>query len=128
MKGLSLVMLVVFTMATVIGCSEGGQSGKNDESGQAVAVDTANAAQAVEHPGKKLYNEFCFSCHALGNNYAPKFGDIEAWAPRIAKGRALLLQATIDGIPPAMPPRGICMHCTDDELAETIDYMVVNAQ
>ena len=125
MKSLSLVLLI---MATIIGCSESSESSESSENGQTVAVDTANAVQAVEHPGKRLYNEFCFTCHAVGNNYAPKFGDIEAWAPRIAKGRALLLQATIVGIPPAMPPRGMCMHCTDDELAETVDYMVVNAQ
>ena len=78
--------------------------------------------------GEKIYAEYCFSCHTPGLNGAPKLGDAEAWAPRIALGKSLLLQTTIEGIPPAMPPRGICMSCTDEELIQAIEYMVVESQ
>ena len=84
-------------------------------------VDTAVPA---EHPGKKTYTTFCFSCHAVGLSGAPKLGDKESWAPRIAKGADFLLQTTIEGIPPAMPVRGLCMDCSDEELALAIDYMI----
>ena len=89
------------------------------ESGPEVAAQIDEMAV-----GKKIYGEYCFSCHGPGLNGAPKLGDAEAWAPRVAKGEALLLQTTIEGIPPAMPPRGICMSCSDEELAATIKYMI----
>jgi cytochrome c5 len=78
--------------------------------------------------GQRIYGEYCFSCHSSGLNGAPKLGDKEGWAPRIAKGEALLLQTTIEGIPPAMPPRGICMRCSDEELAHTIAFMIAHSR
>ena len=48
----------------------------------------------------------------------------EAWNSRLAKGRAALLQTTIDGIPPGMPAMGLCMQCTEEELVAAIDYML----
>jgi cytochrome c5 len=35
-----------------------------------------------------------------------------------------LLATTIAGVAPAMPPRGLCPTCSDDQLAQAIDYMV----
>lgn len=80
------------------------------------------------HPGEATYQNYCFSCHTPGLSGAPKTGDKEAWAPRIAKGADLLLATTIEGIPPAMPPRGMCFDCSDADLAAAIDYMVVESQ
>ncbi|XOV84691.1 MAG: c-type cytochrome [bacterium] len=91
------------------------------------AVDQANAAPPA-HPGEKTYQNYCFSCHTPGLSGAPKTGDVEAWAPRIAKGADLLLATTIEGIPPAMPPRGMCFDCSDEDLAAAIDYMVQRSQ
>lgn len=76
------------------------------------------------HPGETVYNRSCFSCHAGGVAGAPKPGDAEAWAPRIAKGRAALLQSTKEGIAPGMPAMGLCNSCTDEQLAEAIDFML----
>lgn len=101
-----------------------------EESGSARAdgdVAVATAAAKV-HPGKEVYENYCFSCHASGLSGAPRLGDVDAWQPRIAKGQELLLQVTIDGIPPAMPPRGICFDCSDAQLAEAIDYMIVESR
>jgi cytochrome c5 len=91
------------------------------------AVEEGTAAKAV-HPGEKTYQNYCFSCHTPGLSGAPKTGDTEAWAPRIAKGADLLLATTIEGIPPAMPPRGMCFDCSDEDLAAAIDYMVQKSQ
>ncbi len=85
----------------------------------------AQAPPAID--GKKIYGEYCFSCHTPGLSGAPKLGDKDAWAPRIAKGPALLLQTTIDGIPPAMPPRGLCMGCSDEELEAAVQYMIAES-
>ncbi|MEJ2087452.1 MAG: c-type cytochrome [Gammaproteobacteria bacterium] len=74
--------------------------------------------------GETIYNRSCFSCHASGVSGAPVPGDEAAWAPRAAKGRDVLLQSVKDGIPPGMPPMGLCMSCTDDELKAAIDFML----
>ncbi len=88
----------------------------------------AAAAGGAPHPGEETYNRYCFSCHAAGVANAPKHGDREAWAPRIAKGRALLLETTRAGIPPGMPAMGLCLSCTDEDLVAVIDYMILAAE
>lgn len=79
---------------------------------------------AEAHPGEGTYNRSCFSCHAGGVAGAPVPGDSQAWAPRIAKGREALLQSVKDGMPPGMPPMGLCMSCSDEDLDAAIDYML----
>jgi cytochrome c5 len=76
------------------------------------------------HPGEGIYNRSCFSCHAGGVAGAPIPGDAEAWSPRLAKGRDLLMRSVKDGMPPGMPPMGMCMTCSDEELSSAIDYML----
>ena len=76
------------------------------------------------HSGKNIYDDYCSSCHTPGLNGAPRIGDDEAWASRLVRGRASLLQSTIDGIQPVMPSRGICFDCSDEQLDEAIDYMI----
>jgi len=85
------------------------------------------AGVADKHPGEETYNRFCFSCHAAGVAGAPKFGDVEAWAPRLAKGRELLLKSTREGITPGMPAMGLCTSCTAEDLENVVDYMIVTA-
>jgi cytochrome c5 len=86
--------------------------------------DPDKAPAEAAAPGEQTYMRFCFSCHAAGVAGAPRTGDAGAWAPRIAKGMESLLQSTIAGIPPGMPPRGLCSDCTDEQLAAAIQYMV----
>jgi cytochrome c5 len=93
------------------------------ESGSQTAGGAVDA-----HPGEQTYMRYCFSCHAAGIASAPKVGDVNQWAPRIAKGADALLQTTIDGIAPGMPARGLCNQCTDEELASAIDYMITKSQ
>ena len=114
-------------MVGLLAACGGGEatSGGGSAGGQAAAAGTAAPA---EHPGKEIYDQFCFSCHTPGLSGSPKLGDVEAWAPRIAKGPELLLKTTKEGIPPAMPAMGLCSRCTDEELNAAIDYMVVNSQ
>ena len=118
---------VALVALMVVGCSSGESEPQTAADAPKVGAESGPevAAQIDEMAvGKKIYGEYCFCCHGPGLNGAPKLGDAEAWAPRVAKGEALLLQTTIEGIPPAMPPRGICMSCSDEELAATIKYMI----
>jgi cytochrome c5 len=82
---------------------------------------------AEDNPGKSIYDTKCMACHATGVAGAPKFGDKDAWAPRIATGMDALLQNATNGIR-AMPPKGTCMDCTEDQLKAAIQYMVDAAQ
>ncbi len=88
------------------------------------ACTDSGSTAAPPHPGKQVYQQFCFSCHAAGIAGAPITGDAAAWAPRAAKGRAALLHTTIAGIPPGMPAMGLCFDCSEAELNAAIDYMI----
>jgi cytochrome c5 len=114
-------------LAAVVLLAACGQS-QESTSGDTTQASVSKPAPEKVHPGKEIYDNYCFSCHTPGLSGSPKLGDVEAWAPRIAKGRDLLLQTTIEGIPPAMPPRGICMDCSDEQLSQAIDYMVMKSQ
>jgi cytochrome c5 len=67
------------------------------------------------------------SCHATGAAGAPKLGDAAAWAPRIAAGMDSLFTNATNGLN-AMPPKGLCMACSDEELKGAIQYIVDNSQ
>lgn len=77
-----------------------------------------------KHPGYAVYRKYCRSCHQGGLANSPIFGNAEDWEPRTAKGREVLLQNTINGMPPGMPKKGLCTGCTDEELEDAIDYMI----
>lgn len=104
--------------------------------GDDAAAPTSTSGQASltappassEPDGEGIYNKFCFSCHAAGVAGAPRLGDVEAWAPRLAQGRDLLLQHTIEGMPPGMPAKGLCNQCSDAELAASLDYMLATLE
>ena len=92
----------------------------------APAADTATAS-AGPKSGEEIYNGTCVSCHGTGAAGAPKLGDAAAWAPRIAAGMDSLLANATNGLN-AMPPKGLCMACSDAELQSAIEYMVSNSQ
>ena len=78
---------------------------------------------AAARDGQTVYKTACFACHDAGVAGAPKLGDKAAWAPRIAKGNDALYSTLQNGLN-AMPPKGTCMNCSDDELKAVLDYMV----
>lgn len=95
---------------------------------RAVASDAAaTAVAAAPLSGEEVYNQYCSVCHAAGVGGAPLFADVGVWAPRIAKGMDVLMDSTINGIN-AMPAKGTCMSCSDDELADAVTYMIDAAQ
>lgn len=68
------------------------------------------------------YNKSCAACHNSGAAGAPKKGDKAAWAPRLKQGDAVLLKNVKNGIR-AMPPKGMCMDCTDADFKALIKFM-----
>ncbi|MEQ8516853.1 MAG: c-type cytochrome [Chromatocurvus sp.] len=83
----------------------------------AVATTTA-----VAQPSMDKYNKSCAVCHSAGVAGAPKTGDAEAWAPRLEKGMDALVASVKNGLN-AMPPKGMCFDCSDEEYRELINYM-----
>ncbi|HAS6870217.1 cytochrome c5 family protein [Vibrio parahaemolyticus] len=73
--------------------------------------------------GAKVYGTFCIACHASGVNGAPKSGNADDWAPRIAQGKDVLVKHALEGFN-AMPAKGTCMDCFDDEIIAAIDHMI----
>lgn len=76
--------------------------------------------------GEEVYNT-CAACHSTGAAGAPKFGDVAAWAPRIAQGAETLYTHSIEGFN-GMPAKGLCGNCSDDEIKAAVDHMVANSQ
>jgi len=57
---------------------------------------------------------------------APKFGDAEAWAPRIAQGYDTLISHAVNGIR-AMPAKGGNPNLSDTEVARAVAHMANKA-
>ncbi len=92
-------------------CIQGDECG-----GPVVAVVTGPRS------GADVYAAACTTCHAAGVAGAPKKGDVAAWDKRLAKGFDATLANAIKGLN-AMPAKGLCMDCSDDELSAAIKYM-----
>ncbi len=92
----------------------------------ATAALMSTAAMA-ERTGVEVYNTKCLACHMTGAAGAPKVGDAAAWAPRAALGMDALLATAVKG-KGAMPPKGLCMDCTDNELKGAIQHMLDNSK
>ena len=93
--------------------------------GSAPASGGATEAVAAAGPrsGDQVYNASCLACHSTGVAGAPKVGDQASWAPRAAKGLDSLLATAVSGLN-AMPPKGTCADCSDEELKAAIEYML----
>ncbi len=68
------------------------------------------------------YNKSCAACHNTGAAGAPKKGDKAAWAARMKLGEATLVKHVKEGYK-AMPPKGLCMDCTDAEFKALVKYL-----
>jgi cytochrome c5 len=90
-------------------------------------VMALSATTALAQPDMAKYDKSCKVCHAAGVAGAPKTGDAEAWAPRLAKGMDALVASVNTGLN-AMPPKGMCFDCSDADYAALIQYMSAPAK
>jgi cytochrome c5 len=77
--------------------------------------------------GEQVYNTLCFTCHVAGVAGAPKLGDKEAWAPRIAQGMDILFSHSLNGFN-AMPPKGGNISLPDEDVKSAVAFMVSKVQ
>ncbi|MCH9757202.1 MAG: c-type cytochrome [Gammaproteobacteria bacterium] len=76
--------------------------------------------------GEQIVQHFCGTCHAanpiipLG---APRPKIAKDWLPRLEQGPEVLFKHTDEGLR-AMPPRGGCFECTDEQLMLAIKALL----
>ncbi|MDF1780035.1 MAG: c-type cytochrome [Alcanivoracaceae bacterium] len=88
-----------------------------------LAVLLLSSVAAIAHAGTEdQYNQSCTFCHGTGAAGAPKTGDKAAWAPRLEKGMETLVKHAREGFN-AMPPKGMCNDCTDEDFRALIEHM-----
>ena len=92
-----------------------------------LAASTGASIGAGAEPDMGKYNKSCAVCHAAGVAGAPKVGDAQAWAPRMEKGVDALVLSVKNGLN-AMPPKGMCFDCSDEDYRELINYMAASAK
>jgi cytochrome c5 len=88
--------------------------------------DFLSTIHGSSNEGLQVYNHFCVNCHAqkplipLG---APRFGVEADWTIRLQQDMGLLFKHTDEGVN-AMPPRGGCFECSDEQLVLAIITML----
>ncbi|PHQ25682.1 cytochrome c5 family protein [Marinobacter guineae] len=100
-------------------CLEGEQCG-------AAAAPTQSASSGPRS-GSEVYDAVCMACHTTGAAGAPVIGNAEAWAPRIDQGMETLISHAINGFN-AMPAKGGCASCPDEEIQAAVEYLVEQGQ
>lgn len=82
--------------------------------------------EGSENQGKQIVENFCANCHAVKPLIAlgaPKIHHNADWESRLKGGLASLVDHTQKGFN-AMPPRGGCFECSDEQLLLAILAML----
>ncbi|SMR77635.1 c-type cytochrome [Marinobacterium sediminicola] len=87
------------------------------------AASAAAASTSGARSGEEIYTGKCAACHASGVLGAPKFGTNEMQLRLDEKGMETLLSHAINGFN-AMPPRGTCSDCSDEEIEAAVNHML----
>ncbi len=141
MKSWKLWIGVASLLVAAVAVAERVPPGTNDEISNRLApfgelcrtgdpcAQAASSQASTSGPmsGQQVFDKFCSACHATGVAGAPKAGDASAWKPRIAKGMDTLWQHVENGFN-AMPPKGTCVSCSDEELHNALNYLVGQAE
>lgn len=92
--------------------------------GEVRLATKADASPGSASSGQQIYERYCIVCHGSGLAGAPKFRDKEDWKPRMDKKNLDEMLATaLKGVN-AMPIKGTCMDCSENDLKNAISYML----
>ncbi|MEO7055440.1 MAG: c-type cytochrome [Caldimonas sp.] len=89
-----------------------------------VEIRDSNDAASMK-TGDQVFAAQCTACHTAGLLGSPKFGDADAWAPRIKTGYEALLHSALAG-KGQMPPQG-GGDFSDFEIGRAVVYMANKA-
>lgn len=85
-------------------------------------ADNLTLAAAGPKSGEEVYKT-CAACHASGAAGAPKYRNADDWTGRLSAGLDTVYANAING-KGAMPAKGLCMSCSDDEIKAAVDHMI----
>jgi cytochrome c5 len=78
--------------------------------------------------GRSTWMITCRACHLTGVAGAPAVDDIDAWSPRLGKGRSALHASALNGIRDGngwtMPPMGGNERLSNSQVRAAVDYML----
>ena len=94
---------------------------EDQDCGQEVKI--VASIQGGMRSGKEVYDTACTTCHAIALAGAPKFGDRVSWGERANEDLDHLVETVINGLG-GMPPMGMCMNCSQEELTNAVQYML----
>ena len=86
-------------------------------------IQAVSEASAGPRSGADIYAKSCSACHTPGIMGAPKSQVAADWTARLENGFDSVWKNAINGIN-AMPPRGTCGDCSDDDIKAAIEYMI----
>lgn len=95
-------------------------------SGHAAAppVKLEQPPNTKQNTGQDIFEKYCIVCHKDGLLGAPKLNNTEDWKPRMAKKNIdVLTQTAIKGLN-AMPAKGTCQTCSQEDIKAAVEYMV----
>lgn len=117
-------LMVYATDETNIGNN---QQVKVDEKAESYGSKKDNSStEKKEAVGQKVYERFCVVCHRDGLVGAPKFRDDSSWKSRLSsKTMAELVNSALKGLN-AMPAKGTCYECNEDDIKLAVEYMLPN--
>jgi len=90
--------------------------------------DFLNSITGSKNEGKEIVQHYCAVCHSekpLIQLGAPRIGVKSDWEIRLKQGMRKLFQNTSQGLN-AMPVRGGCFECSDEQLKLAIEAMLEN--
>ncbi|MCE7579488.1 cytochrome c5 family protein [Aliivibrio fischeri] len=128
-RNIIIAMVAVLTFSTTSLAANNSDDAIAERIKPVGQVYLASDVPVVEEPtgprsGEQVYNTFCIACHATGAAAgAPKTQNAEDWAPRIAKGMDTLKDHALNGFN-AMPAKGSCMNCSDDEVIAAVEHLI----
>lgn len=88
--------------------------------------DFLASIEGAPDEGQQIVQHFCSNCHAvkpLINLGAPRIGEKADWLARLNQGLDSLFKHSSEGYN-AMPPRGGCFECSDEQLKKAIQAML----
>ena len=86
-------------------------------------VNLVSSSLGEMRSGKEVYDTACTTCHAIALAGAPRFGDRLSWGERANEDLDKLVETVTNGLG-GMPPMGMCMDCSQEELSDAVQYML----
>ena len=86
-------------------------------------VNVVSSSLEEMRSGKEVYDAACTTCHAIALAGAPRFGDRLSWGERANEDLDKLVETVTNGLG-GMPPMGMCMDCSQEELSDAVQYML----